>query len=319
MRFVPARRVHELLDYRSLVETLAVAHRGQVPLVERSELHHEAPETGTRQSFLSLSAWLPGRAMGVKMITVMPENEKVWNLPTVQAVFQLFDGQSGEPLAAMDGAALTLRKTAADSALGAQLLAPESPGTLLVLGAGAMAPHLIAAHCAVRPSIESVWVWNRTSDKAERIAADMDLADVTVRASEDLQAVAREADIISCATSATEPLLKGAWLKPGCHLDLVGSFTPEMRESDDEAVRRSTLFVDSRWFAIHQPGDLAQPIANRLISEADIAADLFELCRGEHPGRTSDREITLFKNGGGAHLDLFAALHILDNLGAGED
>ena len=178
-----------------------------------------------------------------------------------------------------------------------------------------MAPHLIEAHCAVRPSIESVKVWNRTPAKAQAVAADLRLPGVKVAATENLEAAAREAEIISCATSATEPVLLGAWLRPGCHLDLVGSFTPDMRESDDEAVRRSTLFVDSRWFAIHQPGDLAQPIANRLISENDIAADLFELARGDHPGRGGPEEITFFKNGGGAHLDLFTALHIIDNLG----
>lgn len=316
MRFVPAARVHELLPYPALVETLAEAHRGVPPEVDRSELHHGSmEEVSVRQSFLNLPAWIPGRAMGIKMITVMPENEAVWNLPTVHAVYQLFDGKTGEPLAAIDGGALTLRKTAADSALGARLLARDDVKSLCVLGAGAMAPHLIEAHCAVRPSIESVLIWNRTAAKAEQIAADMKLPGVSIAATDDLEAAARTADIISSATSATDPLLQGEWLKPGCHLDLVGSFTPEMRETDDEVIRRSSLFVDSRWFAIHQPGDLAQPIANKLISESDIAADLFELCRGDHHGRSDAQEITFFKNGGGAHLDLFTALHIIDNLG----
>ena len=315
MRFIPAKQVHDLLDYPSLVDTLAEAHRGEKPVVDRSELHHETGGSDTRQTFLNLPAWIPGRAMGIKMVTVMPENEKAWELPTVHAVYQLFDGKNGEPLAAIDGTALTVRKTAADSALGTRFLARKDVRSLLVLGAGAMAPHLIEAHCAVRPSIESVKVWNRTPAKAQAVAADLRLPGVKVAATENLEAAAREAEIISCATSATEPVLLGAWLRPGCHLDLVGSFTPDMRESDDEAVRRSTLFVDSRWFAIHQPGDLAQPIANRLISEDDIAADLFELARGDHPGRGGPEEITFFKNGGGAHLDLFTALHIIDNLG----
>lgn len=315
MRFIPAGKVHELLDYPALIDTLEEAHRGDEPMVERSELHNEDDDGAVRRTFLNLPAWIPGRAMGIKMVTVMPENEKQWDLPTVHAVYQLFDGKTGEPLAAIDGTALTVRKTAADSALGARLLARTDVTSLLVLGAGAMSPHLIEAHCAARPSIERVSVWNRTFAKAEAVAAGMELPGVRVGAIEDLEAAAREADIISCATSATEPVLLGAWLKPGCHLDLVGSFTPDMRESDDEAVRRSTLFVDSRWFAIHQPGDLAQPIANKLISEDDIAADLFDLCRGTHPGRSGPDEITFFKNGGGAHLDLFTALHIIDNLG----
>ncbi len=315
MRFIPAGKVHELLDYPALIDTLAEAHRGEEPVVDRSELHDASDDGSVRRTFLNLPAWIPGRAMGIKMVTVMPENEKVWSLPTVHAVYQLFDGRNGEPLAAIDGTALTVRKTAADSALGAKLLAREDVKSLLVLGAGAMSPHLIAAHCAARPSIEAVSVWNRTFAKAQDVASGINLPGVKVAATENLEAAAREADIISCATSATEPVLLGAWLKPGCHLDLVGSFTPDMRESDDEAVRRSTLFVDSRWFAIHQPGDLAQPIANKLISEDDIAADLFELCRGDHAGRSGPDEITFFKNGGGAHLDLFTALHIIDNLG----
>lgn len=316
MRFVPAARVHELLPYADLVEFLAEAHRGAAPQVDRSEMHNgEFNDPAGRQFFLNLPAWIPGRAMGIKMITVMPQNEQAWNLPTVHAVYQLFDGKTGEPLAALDGTALTLRKTAADSALGSRLLSREEARSLCLLGAGAMAPHLVEAHCAVRPGIEKVTIWNRTAAKAEQVAADAKLPGVYVTATNDIEAAVRDADIVSSATSATDPIIKGEWLKPGCHLDLVGSFTPDMRESDDEAVRRSTLFVDSRWFAIHQPGDLAQPIANRLISEADIAADLFELCRGDHPGRKSEQENTFFKNGGGAHLDLFTALHILDNLG----
>ena len=315
MRFIPAEQVHRLLDYPSLVDTLAAAHRGEKPVVDRSELHHETGAQGAPQTFLNLPAWLPGRAMGVKMITVMPENEKVWSLPTVHAVYQLFNGENGEPMAAIDGTALTLRKTAADSALGTRLLARGDVETLAVLGAGAMAPHLIQAHCAVRPSIKRVQIWNRTAAKAEIVARDLDLDGVEVTATGDIEAAVRGAEVVSSATSATEPIIMGAWLQPGCHLDLVGSFTPDMRESDDEAVKRSTLFVDSRWFAVHQPGDLAQPIANALISENDIAADLFELCAGDHPGRTDAQEITFFKNGGGAHLDLFTALHIIDALG----
>ena len=155
MRFIPAEQVHRLLDYPSLVATLAEAHRGEKPMVDRSELHHEPIGEG-RQTFLNLPAWIPGRAMGVKMITVMPANEAEWNLPTVHAVYQLFDGENGEPLAAIDGTALTLRKTAADSALGADLLAAPHPRRLLMVGAGALAPHLVQAHLTVRPSLASV-------------------------------------------------------------------------------------------------------------------------------------------------------------------
>ena len=197
MRFIPADTVHKILDYPSLVETLFEAHRGDKPLVERSEQHHESDDGEGRQTFLNLPAWLPGRAMGVKMITVMPENEKVWSLPTVHAVYQLFDGRNGEPVAAIDGTALTLRKTAADSALGAKLLAREDAASLLLLGAGAMAPHLIEAHRAVRPSITEVRIWNRTFEKAERLASELDLPGLSVEPVNDIEAAARTADVIS--------------------------------------------------------------------------------------------------------------------------
>ncbi len=312
---VDAETVHKELDWTGLVDALCEMHRGPMPLVDRSELQNVAAD-GSRQTFFNLPAWLPGRAMGIKMATILPGNEAATGKPSIQSVYQLFDGADGAPRATIDGTALTLRKTAADSALGARFLARTDARALLMVGAGALGPYLIAAHCAVRPRIERVRIWNRTPEKAHRLVEEIagDVADVGV--AEDFEAEVERADVISCATASTSPLVAGARLKPGAHLDLVGAFTPDMRECDDDAVRRARLYVDSRAFGIHRPGDLAQPLAAGIIGEDDIIGDLFDLAGGAVPARESDDQITLFKNGGGGHLDLFTALYLTTRLGA---
>jgi ornithine cyclodeaminase len=249
--------------------------------------------------------------MGTKVVTVLPDNPQI-GVPAIQALYVLCEGKTGSPVAVIDGTALTYRKTAADSALGARLLASENSAHLVMAGAGGLAPYLVAAHRTVRPSLTRVSVWNRSGDKAKALAAQIGAKAVT-----DLEAAVREADIICCATNATEPLIKGAWLKPGAHLDLVGSFTPDMRECDDDAVRRARLFVDSRQFAIDQPGDLGDPLRRGIIGRERIEADLFDLCGHGLPRPRMPKDITLFKNGGGAHLDLFTALFIWKALGEG--
>lgn len=304
MRFVSSEDVHRICVWTRLCDALAEAHRGPEPKVDRSEIH--AMRDGNRETFFNLPAWQPGVAMGTKVVTVFPGNR---DLPAVQALYPLFDGATGAPLAVMDGTALTYRKTAADSALGSRLLSPPEARNLLMVGAGGLAPYLVEAHRAVRPTIEKVYVWNRDRAKAERLAQQ-----AGARVVDELEDAVGEADIISCATSATVPVIKGQWLKPGAHLDLVGGFTPDMRECDDEAVRRARLFVDSRWFAVDQPGDLGDPLRRGVIAREDIEADLFELCRDGYDVKRRPDDITLFKNGGGAHLDLFAALFIWRNL-----
>jgi ornithine cyclodeaminase len=297
MRFIDAKEVHAACEWPSLVAALAEAHRGPMPLVGRAELHHGQHP---RMTYLNLPAWQPGIAMGSKLVTVFPENPGAHNLPAIQASYVLIDGRNGTPLAILDGTALTYRKTAADSALGAKLLAAPEPRLLLMVGAGGIAPYLIAAHRAIHPTISRVLVWNRDLTKAARLGEP----------APDLESAVRMADIVCCATASTEPLVRGEWLKEGAHLDLVGSFTPEMRECDDGAVIRARIFVDSRWFAIDQPGDLAGPIARGVIAREKIEASLFELCAGGNRLVRGPRDITLFKNGGGGHLDLFTALHV---------
>ena len=318
LRLIDAESVHRLLDYAPLVEALAAAHREAPPLVGRSLLEPPPGAGRVGEGFLVLPAWAHGRAFGVKMVTIVPGNAELADgPPTVQAVYQLFEGVTGRPVAVIDGTALTLRKTAADSGLGAKLLARDDVRTLLMIGAGALAPHLIGAHLAVRPSLERVLVWNRSAPWRDRLLERLARQGVPAEASDDLEAAVRAADVISAATLASEPLVRGAWLRPGTHVDLVGAYTPTMREADDEAMRRARVHVDYRGSTIGESGELIQPIASGAITEQDVLGDLFDLCQGRTPGRRAADEITLFKNGGGSHLDLFTAEFLLRRL-AGE-
>jgi ornithine cyclodeaminase len=286
-----------VLPYGELVDALAAGHREPPALARRTVF---GPD-GFGQSFLGLPAWQPREAIGVKLVTVFPENPQAGR-PSVQALYVLFDGRDGRPLALLDGTELTYRKTAADSALGARFLAREDAGTLLMVGAGGLAPHLIAAHRAVRPSVREVLVWNRSPARAEAVAASVG-GEVVV----DLATAANRADVICTATMTQEPLIAGEWLRPGTHLDLVGAFLPDHREVDDDCVLRAELYVDDRLATLTEDGDLVIPLQAGLISEDDIRGDLYQLCRGEVAGRADPNAITLFENGGGGHLDLMTA------------
>lgn len=312
MRYVAADEVHRLLDYPSLVEALRELFRRGCDRVERFALS-EPLSDGRQNDWLMLPAWQFGRHQGIKLVSVYPENESKGSA-SVQGLYVLFDGTNGLPVLAVDGAAITLRKTAANSALAATYLARKDSKTLLMLGAGAMALPLIEAHCAVRP-IRQVMIWNRTIARAESVAAKVELPGVNVIVVEDIERAIGAADIVCAATMSQTPLIEGRWLKPGHHIDLVGGFREEMREADDEAVRRSRIFVDARFTAAAHAGDICQPIASGIIADSDIT-DTFELARGEKPGRRDDSEITLFKSGGGGHEDLGTAQHLLAKLEA---
>jgi ornithine cyclodeaminase len=250
-----------------------------------------------------------------KMFTSFPSNLAAGALPAVQAVCVLFDGTDGQPLAAIDGTSITHWRTAADSALGAKLLANPEPETMLVVGAGKMSWWLVQAHRVARPSLARVLIWNRdqtrASELANRLARDGLRAEVVT----DLDAATREADLISTCTRSHTPLIKGANLKPGVHLDLVGGYTPQTREADDEAVRRARVFVDRRETAFHGVGDILQPIASGVMTEADVLGDLYDLAGGAVAGRRSASDITFFKNAGGGHLDLMTCETVFEQIG----
>lgn len=314
MRLIDAAAVGSALDMPSLVEALRAAFAGSIVQPVR---HHHAVERPAGQSastLLLMPAWTDFAAprapasghVGVKIVTVSPDNA-ARGLPSVLGAYLLMDGATGAPLAVIDGQALTVRRTAAASALAASYLARPDARRHLVIGAGALSAHLARAMRSVRP-IESVAIWNRSPERARSVVRE--LADEGVEASvaEDLEAAVAAADIVSAATLSRVPLIEGRFVRPGTHLDLVGAFLPEMRETDDDAVRAASVFVDTRGGALAEGGDLVQAIRAGALRAEDVAADLHDLCRGHHTGRSSDDEITLFKSVGAALEDLAAAV-----------
>ncbi|MEM7058383.1 MAG: ornithine cyclodeaminase family protein [Pseudomonadota bacterium] len=315
MRFFDADAVSATLDYAGLIPALTRAHEADVDDV-RSVVLEQPGSTGV-DHFLALPAWQVGKAIGAKLVTVFPGNDKDGGLlPAIQAAYVLFDGTNGRPAAVIDGTVLTLFKTAADSGVGASFLARRDASQMLMVGAGALGPHLIRAHLAARPSITQVKIWNRTPGRAQALADRLTLPGVAISATEDLETTARTADVISCATMATEPLILGDWLKPGAHLDLVGSYQLDMRECDEDAVVRADVFVDSPWSAVDDNGEIAGALKSGVLTREQILANNFDFARGHHSGRYSDDQITLYKNGGGGHLDLMVA-QILCPMGNG--
>ena len=306
MKIFDAARTADLLPWGALIEAL---ERGFERGCEMPVRHHHrvaSPAGDPEATLLLLPAWTAAGYLGVKVATVFPGNVSR-GLGAVQASYILCSAVTGQPLALIDGLELTLRRTGAASALASKFLARSDARRLLVVGTGNLAPHLAAAHAAVRPDLE-IEFWGRRPEKALEASRSPLIHGPRAAAAPDLEAAVRQADIVSTATLATEPLVLGPWLQPGVHVDLVGGFTPAMRETDDEAVRRSTVFVDTRAGALTEAGDLTQPIESGALDPTDIAADLYELCRGGHAGRRAEAEITLFKSVGVALEDLFAAI-----------
>ncbi|MEX3011221.1 ornithine cyclodeaminase family protein [Hoeflea sp. TYP-13] len=311
MKIISADQVDSLLDFPMLIDELARAFSGGVRAPVRHHHTVERPK-GADSTMLLMPAWsdfaqdgFEGDGfMGVKIVTVSPDNNLVGK-PAVMGVYLLSDGKTGEPLALIDGQKLTLWRTAAASALAGRYLARQGAASMAMIGAGKLAPYLIRAHAAVHP-IRQVTLWNRNAENAEKLAMELAGEAFEVTVSEDRAAAIADADIVSAATITSQPLIEGAWLSPGTHLDLVGAFTPQLRESDDEAVRRSTLFVDTFGGALKEGGDIVQPLEAGLIDRSDVVADLAMLCKGEHAGRSDPDEITLFKSTG-ASLEDFAA------------
>lgn len=315
MLHLSADDVDRALTYSGLVETLRRAFReGAVQPVR----HHHTVErpAGAVSTLLLMPAWSDfARArgsghIGVKIVTVSPDNNALGK-PAVMGLYLLLDGTTGEPLALIDGPRLTQWRTACASALATTFLARADASRLLVVGAGALSAYLAQAHAAVRP-IHSIRIWNRTPGHAESAAARLRNLELPAEAVSDLEEAVGWADIVSTATISTTPLIKGAWLRPGTHVDLVGGFTPTMREADDDAIARARVFVDTRAGATKEAGDIVQPIASGVLAPQAIVADLHELTRGERRGRESDDEITLFKSVGAAIEDLAAGVAIYE-------
>ena len=269
--------------------------------------HHDMEIPGEADgTMLLMPAWVPGGFSGVKVVSVVPGNADR-NMPAVSAQYLLSDARTGEMLALIDGGELTARRTAAASALAADYLARKDARHLALIGTGRLAPNLAAAHCAVRP-IKKISIWGRSVDKAAALADELSsVLGVEAEAAASVDAAVSEADIVSAATLSLKPLVRGDALASGTHVDLVGAFKPDMRESDDAAIMRSEIYVDTRDGCMSEGGDIVQPLQSGLITAEDIKADLYDLCRGTHPGRTSDEAITLFKSVGAALEDLAGA------------
>jgi ornithine cyclodeaminase len=301
-------QIDAVLTWPSLIDGLEAGHR-----LGRGQTHDLLLEDGG-DMLLNRTAWKPGYGLGIKTVTCFWDNpQRSPPRPSVQGLFVLFDHDDGRPLAVIDGAGITGWKTAADSALGSRYLSRADASCLLMVGAGAMAKPLIHAHRSVRPGIERILLWNRTPARSRALAAELGAEGLVVEVATNLAGAVGRADIISSATRSLEPLIQGAWLRPGSHLDLVGAFTMGMREADDAALRRARLFVDARETTLEQIGELAIPIASGVIAADDVVADLYDLAAGLAWQRAPD-DITIYKNGGGAHLDLMTAVAIYEGV-----
>jgi ornithine cyclodeaminase len=295
--YVTAEDVEGRLDWLRLADAIAEGHRRPRPQITDQFLTRGA------DTLLTRCAWIDGLGAAVKAVTVVPANP-ARGLTSVQGALLLFDDATGEVRALIDSALVTHWKTAADSLLGARLLARPDSRRLLILGAGAVAATLVEAYRALFPGI-AVTIWNRSPEAARALAARSGATATT-----DLPEAVAAADIVATATMSTTPVLQGGWLRPGQHLDLIGAYRADMREADDAVLARARIFVDSFDTTLEHIGELKDPLARGVITRADVLGDLHDLVAGR-AGRRSPDDITLFKNGGGAHLDLLTGREIL--------
>jgi ornithine cyclodeaminase/alanine dehydrogenase-like protein (mu-crystallin family) len=308
VKIIDANQVRSVLTLSALIDAIEVAHRRPKIEIQDSILGTE------KEQYFVRHAVDGGRFMASKLITSFPANLAKGQIPAVQAVCVLFDGKDGSPLAIIDGTEITYWRTAADSALGARLLASLTPQVLLVVGAGKMSSWLIKAHRLVRPTLQHVMIWNRDLERATKVATELSNEGIVVEVATDLRVATRVADVIATCTRSHVPLIYGADLKPGAHLDLVGGYTEQTRETDDDAAKRARIFVDRKESALAGVGDILQPIKSGAIAPSDILGDLYDLVGGSVVGRRSADDITFFKNAGGAHFDLIASVVVFQEL-----
>jgi alanine dehydrogenase len=321
VKILSAAEVDANLDDLALIDRLDALFRAGCEMPPRHHHTMAAPNGpgSADATLLLMPAWTAGAAgaagrLGIKVVTVFPDNG-ARGLPSIYGQYLLLDGATGASLALLDGTMLTKRRTACASGLAARYLSRPNSRRLLMIGTGALAPQLIRVHAKVRP-IEEVAIWGRRPEQASALAQELSESlplavgrPISIRAVADRRAAIEAADIVSCATLSRTPLVEGDWLHEGQHIDLVGAYTPQMRESDDRAVWRARVYVDTRAGALKEGGDIVQPLSNGTIDEDDVIADLFELARGQQTGRLPGdaTSITLFKSVGAALEDLAAA------------
>lgn len=302
MKIFSAADVAHLAPYRDIVEALRQGFRAAIVTPVR---HHHA--IGESDMLLLMPAWSK-EWTGLKTVMFKPGNP-AQGLPTITASYLLIDNATGATVAMMDGTEITRRRTAAASALAADYLARPDANTMTLVGAGALGAHFARAHASVRP-IRRVFIYNRTLAKAEALAAELGKDGFDAKAVTDLEAAVRQSDIVTCITTSTAPIVKGAWLRPGTHVDLAGAFKPTMRETDGDVVARASVYVDTRDGALAEAGDLLQARDEGKFAFDRVKGDLADLCGGAAKGRASPQEITLFKSCGTAIEDLATAIMV---------
>lgn len=301
MLSISGYQLHRLLDFPTLIEAMEDGFRSDIHAPPRH--HHSFSD---HSILLLMPAWEQGKYLGVKLITVNPFNRGS-GLPSIQGLYCLFNAETGEPVAQLDAPVLTNYRTAAASALAARFLVRKNALNFLMIGTGSLAPYLIKAHCTVR-NYQRVMVWGRDREKAQNLVNELkDQVENIEVGPDDLQIAIEKAEVISVATLSESPLVNGSWLSPGTHIDLVGSYKPNMREADDLTIERATVYIDTH-HGLHESGDLVQPIRKGILSESTLGGTLTELCRGTKKGRSSEEQITLFKSVGHASEDLIAAV-----------
>lgn len=298
--------IEENTDFNELISEIK-NHFSSNEVIVPMRHHHDFPNPAVNadSTLLLMPAWNPSKNAGVKIVTVSPENGQ-FDMPSIQGTYIYFDAIKGSIKAILEAKNLTVKRTAAASALASSFLSKPDSSSLLMIGTGALSTNLIKAHASVRP-IKEVFIWGRNFDKATKIVNQLHNENFSATPVKSIEDKISEVDIVSCATLSKTPLVLGKHLKEGQHIDLVGAYKKDMREADDKTISKASVFVDTFQGGLKESGDIVIPLQNETLNEEDIKADLFHLCSNQKTGRTSEKEITLFKSVGHALEDLAAA------------
>lgn len=301
--FISYEHGTRLMNWLGVIDALRKGH------------HMPHPQLGdlllgpAHEALLTRSAYIQGLGYAIKAETVYPNNTAK-GLPSAHGTVILHEAETGSVRAIIESKLITEYKTAADSVLGAQLLARDNSEHLVIAGAGRIARSLIYAYSTAFPKLQRISIWARKPEQAKKLVDSIQDIEIELKAVSNLQPTVESADIVATTTRANQPIIKGDWVQPGTHIDLIGSYTPDMREADDILIKKGSLFVDCRETTIEYVGDLTQPIASGLITVTDVRGDLYDLISTSTLCRETPSEITIFKNGGGAHLDLMVADYV---------
>ncbi|NQY06613.1 MAG: ornithine cyclodeaminase family protein [Flavobacteriaceae bacterium] len=309
--FISTDFINKQTDFSTLINAMRRGF-GNKDIIIPMRHHHDFPngEGNSDSTLLLMPAWNPGQDAGVKVVTVSPDNDR-FNMPSIQGSYIYLDAEKGSVKAILEAKSLTAKRTAAASALASSFLSRPDSKSLLMIGTGALSSNLIMAHAAVRP-INTVYVWGRDLSNAQQVCCHLKEATFECLAISDYSEVIGKVDIISCATLSKVPLVFGKELQTGQHIDLVGAYRKDMREADDAAITKASVFVDTFQGGLKESGDILIPLTSGILDEKDVLADLFQMCSVNKPFRKSSKEITLFKSVGHAIEDLIAANYYYD-------